>query len=159
MGLRKWWTGLDMEGCGVYLSYGRIHVIFVNKMRKTTINISQDSQCCGRGVSRKLSAKLNHPQIVCNCRTRQAMYVWRNIEARSRKPLLPWKSDKYHIFRCVCVRGCGCRGAGVCLRACSITNPACNAHAPYCHLGPLWLHFIFRHYLSNSTIFGKRCRT
>ena len=30
------------------------------------------------------------------------------------------------------------------------------AHAPYCHLRPLWLHRIFRHYLINGTIFGKK---
>ena len=29
--------------------------------------------------------------------------------------------------------GCECTGAGVCLRACSLTNPACNA-PPYCHV-------------------------
>ena len=51
--------------------------------------------------------------------------------------------------------GCGCTGAGVCLRACSLTNPACNA-PPYCHLCPLWLHHIFRLYLVNGTIFWKK---
>jgi hypothetical protein len=39
------------------------------------------------------------------------------------------------IFMCVRVCmlacGCGCTGAGVCLRSCSLTYPACNAHAPY----------------------------
>jgi hypothetical protein len=57
---------------------------------------------------------------------------------------------------CVCVRvsGCGCTGAGVCLRASSLTIPAINA-PPYCHLRPLWLHHIFRLYLINGTIFGK----
>jgi hypothetical protein len=46
------------------------------------------------------------------------------------KPLLPWKSNKYYIF--MCVRRCvwGCTGAGVCLFACSLTYPACNALAP-----------------------------
>jgi hypothetical protein len=50
---------------------------------------------------------------------------------------------------CVCVRvracafvcGCGCTDAGVCLRTCSLTNPACNA-PPYCYLSPIWLHHI-----------------
>ena len=64
---------------------------------------------------------------------------------------------------CVCdrerewVRGCerGCPVAGVCLRACSLTYPACNAHVLYCHLQALWLHLIFRHYLVNGKIFGK----
>jgi hypothetical protein len=27
---------------------------------------------------------------------------------------------------------------------------------PYCHLRPLWLHHIFRHYHINGTIFGKK---
>ena len=49
---------------------------------------------------------------------------------------------------------CKCTGAHVCLRACSRTNPARNA-PPYCHLRPLWLHHIFRHYLTNGMIFGK----
>jgi hypothetical protein len=63
---------------------------------------------------------------------------------------------------CVCVRVCvgggvgmECTGAGVCLRACSLTNPALNA-PPYCNLRLLWLHHIFPLYLINGTIFGKR---
>ena len=51
--------------------------------------------------------------------------------------------------------GCGCTGAVVWLRACSLTNPVCNA-SPYCHLRPLWFHRHFRHYLLNGTIFGKK---
>jgi hypothetical protein len=35
------------------------------------------------------------------------------------QPRLQWKSDKYYTFL-VCV--------------CSLRYPACNAHAPYCHL-------------------------
>jgi hypothetical protein len=34
--------------------------------------------------------------------------------------------------------------------------PACNAHAPYCHLWPARLYKIFQHYLSNVTIFEKK---
>jgi len=45
--------------------------------------------------------------------------------------LLQWKSNKYYIFwECVC----------------SLSYPACNAHAPYCHLWPAPLHNIFPHY-------------
>ena len=43
-------------------------------------------------------------------------------------------------------------GAGLCLRACSLTNPAWNAPT-HCHL---WLHYIFRYYLKNGTVFGKK---
>jgi hypothetical protein len=54
-----------------------------------------------------------------------------------------------------CVYGCGCTGAGVCLHTCSLNYPACNASL-YCHLRPLWLHHIFRHYLISGTIFEKK---
>jgi len=39
---------------------------------------------------------------------------------------------------------------------CSLSCPACNAHAPYCHLWPVWIYNIFRHYLINGTIFEKK---
>jgi hypothetical protein len=48
-----------------------------------------------------------------------------------------------------CVRACGCTGAGLCLRTCNFNYPARNA-PPYCHLRPLWLHQIFRHYLMTA---------
>ena len=38
---------------------------------------------------------------------------------------------------------------------CTLRYPACNAHAPYCHLWPAPLYSIFPHYLINGTIFGK----
>ena len=31
--------------------------------------------------------------------------------------------------------------------------PACSAHAPYCHLWPVWLNLIFLLCLTNGTIF------
>ena len=58
------------------------------------------------------------------------------------------------VCKRACVRGGGCMCAGVCFRACSLTNPARNA-SPYCHLLPRWLHHVFRHYLINGKIFGK----
>jgi hypothetical protein len=54
----------------------------------------------------------------------------------------------------VCVGVGGCRNAYVCLRSCRFTYTARNA-PPYCHLWPLWLHQIFRYYLTKSTIFEK----
>jgi len=57
------------------------------------------------------------------------------------KPQLPWKSNKYYILW-VCV--------------CSLSYPACNAHAPHCHLWPVCLYNIFPCYLLHSTIFGKK---
>ena len=31
-----------------------------------------------------------------------------------------------------------------------------TAHAPYCHLSAVWLHHIFRYYLINGMVFGKK---
>ena len=63
------------------------------------------------------------------------------------------------MYVCVCVCVCvwvGARTYKRSVRPYSITYPACKAHAPYFHLWPLWLHHIFRHYLINGTIFGKK---
>ena len=38
---------------------------------------------------------------------------------------------------------------------CSLSYPACNAHAPYCLLWPVLLYSIFPHYLINGTIFEE----
>ena len=37
----------------------------------------------------------------------------------------------------------------------SLRYPACNAHAPYCHLWPAELYNILPHYLINGTFFEK----
>ena len=81
------------------------------------------------------------------------------IEARSR-PLLSWKSNNYYIFFrvCVCarvyawVRVNGCPGAWAC--AALLIQHATRMRSS--HLWPLWFHHIFRHYLINGTIFGKK---
>ena len=57
------------------------------------------------------------------------------------QPLLQWKSNGYYIFW-VCV--------------CSLSYPACNAYAPYCHLWSVQLYNIFPHYLINGPIFEKK---
>jgi len=46
--------------------------------------------------------------------------------------------------------------ACVCVCVCSLRHPACNAHAPYCHLWPTRLYNNFSHYLINGTIFDKK---
>ena len=43
--------------------------------------------------------------------------------------------NQYYIFVCERACGCGYTSAGMYL----LTYPACNAHAPYCHLRPLCL--------------------
>jgi hypothetical protein len=50
--------------------------------------------------------------------------------------------EKQYYILCVCIR--------------SLSYPACNAHAPHCHLWPTRLYDIFPHYLINGTIFGKK---
>jgi hypothetical protein len=42
------------------------------------------------------------------------------------------------------------------LCVCNLSYPACNAHAPYCHLWRALLYSIFPHYFKHGTIFGKR---
>ena len=39
---------------------------------------------------------------------------------------------------------------------CSLTHPAGNAHAPYCHLWPAHLYTIFQHRLINGTILERK---
>jgi hypothetical protein len=56
---------------------------------------------------------------------------------------------------CVCLGGCGCTEAGVYLRACRLTNPACKAPSYY-HLQPLYFHHIFRNFLINGTTFENK---
>jgi hypothetical protein len=38
----------------------------------------------------------------------------------------------------------------------SVWYPVCNAHAPYCHLWPVWQHNIFPRYFINCTIFERK---
>jgi hypothetical protein len=61
---------------------------------------------------------------------------------KSIKLLLPYKCNKYYIFW---------------VYVCSFSYQACNAHAPYCHLWPVWFHRVFPHYPINDMIFvGKK---
>jgi len=55
--------------------------------------------------------------------------------------LLQRKNNVYYIFL-VCIF--------------SLRYPACNAHAPYCHLWPVPLYNIFPHYLINGKIFAEK---
>jgi vacuolar-type H+-ATPase subunit I/STV1 len=50
---------------------------------------------------------------------------------------------------------CGGRSISItyCEYVCSLRYPACNAHAPHCHLWPAPQYNIFPHYLINSMIF------
>jgi len=63
------------------------------------------------------------------------------------QPLLQWKGNKYYKL-CVC----------------SLRYSAYKAHAPYCHLWPVWLYHIFstlskkrRHNLRKNVIEHKMC--
>ena len=39
---------------------------------------------------------------------------------------------------------------------CSLRYPACNGHAPYCHLWPVWLYSIFSTFSHKGKIFKKK---
>ena len=57
------------------------------------------------------------------------------------QPLFQCKSKKYYLF-CDCV--------------CSLRNPVCNVHAPYCHVWSIRLYVqYFSTYPINGTFFGK----
>ena len=71
----------------------------------------------------------------CNL-TWQALYVSCNIETRSCNRHCSGKTMSITQPECVCV--------------CSLSYPACNAHAPYWHLWPATLYNIF------STLSHKR---
>jgi hypothetical protein len=72
-------------------------------------------------------------------KTRQAVYLWRHIEAQACKPCCSWR-NKYCVSR-VCV--------------CSLSYAARNTRVPYCHLRPA-PPYIFPHFLINGTIFEKK---
>ena len=55
--------------------------------------------------------------------------------------LLQWKSNKYDIFW---------------VYICSLSHPACNAHASYFHLWPARLCNIFPLHLINGMVFEKK---
>ena len=79
-----------------------------------------------------------------SCRkTRQAMYIKRNIEARSRNHCCRGKATRTTYNECVSV---------------ALVIQHANAHASllYCHLWSVWLHHIFPHYLINGMTFGGR---
>jgi len=82
------------------------------------------------------TATETEPGVTNGKQDRQCTY---NVTLRCvRAPLLRWENDKYYISW-VCV--------------CSLSFPACNAHAPCCHLWPVQLFSIFPHHLINGMIF------
>ena len=101
------------------------------QQRQCTYNVNtgprSPNNCCSKNISQSYI-------FVCVC-----------VCARARVCV--------RVRSCVC--GCGCTAASVCLRACSLINPACDTPR-YCDLRPLWLHHIFPHYLKKGTIFGKK---
>jgi len=45
-----------------------------------------------------------------------------------------------------------CRGKATSIKYCvcvyyCLSYPVCKAHAPYCHLWPVWLYYIFPYYI------------
>jgi hypothetical protein len=69
------------------------------------------------------------------------------------KPLLPWKSNKYYIFLCVCAWTSG--SVHVRARVVLLTSMQRPCAILYCHFWSLWLHNIF-HYLIYGRIFENK---
>ena len=76
------------------------------------------------------------------CWTRQAVYLWRKIEALSRN--YRWFSKGINITYSECV--------SVAL----VIQHAERMRTIYCHTLPSPLYYIFPHYLINGTILGKK---
>ena len=72
------------------------------------------------------------------------------------KPLLQWERNKYYIFMCVRASMRVSWGAWVyaCARApvALLVQHATRLFYIVCHLWPLWLHHIFRHYLIKNVL-------
>jgi hypothetical protein len=80
-----------------------------------------------------------------SCHVPELLVLWKIVV-----PICIWigKFNAQCTRKPTCVSACG-------TRVCSLTYRPCNEHGPYC-LWPLWLHYIFRHFLINGTIFGKK---
>jgi hypothetical protein len=72
-----------------------------------------------------------------------------NVTQRGvRESFLSWKSS---VIRCLCFGEC------VRVRVLPCLSTMQRVCAVLCrHMWPVWLHQIFRHFLSNGTIFGKK---
>jgi len=91
--------------------------------------------------------KCTHFHVSVTKQTIEAMYVKGNAEARSCNHCCRRKQQVLSVCVCVCVCVWFC--------VCSLSYPACNAHAPYCHLWPLRFYYISPRYLINGKIFEK----
>jgi hypothetical protein len=80
---------------------------------------------------------------------------------RVRESMLQWKSNKYCLLVCVCVRVRLYPGAWAC--AWAYVHVALSSMQRVCailwrHLCPFSVRHIFQHYLINGAIFGKKLR-
>jgi len=81
-----------------------------------------------------------HAEFSGNNQKRQRMYVYKRRFSWTIAAMKKQYAQHYIYWVCMC-------GFGF---------PACNAHALYCHLWPVWLYYIFPLYLINGIIFGKK---
>ena len=95
-----------------------------------------------------MTGALGKPRWNCTEQDRQCTYnVTRGIRATTVAV-----GKQYYIFLSVCVCGGGCPGTSACARARSLSYPARNTCAPYCHLWSLSFHHIFRHNLGKQLL-------
>ena len=71
------------------------------------------------------------------------MYIYNIIFRRVRAAIVA--VEEQQVLRIVSVCVCVC--------VCSFRYPARNAHAPYCHMWPAPLYYIFKHYLIHDRLF------
>ena len=117
-------------------------------------SVLSDSHCFLEQLNKKTRRKRFVKKLKLGLKYHKLFYLGLRLEKqyrhctynvtlrRVRESLLPWKSNKYYWLVCVCacayvrVRALmwvpGSLGVCMRIRACSLTNPACNAYAPYC---------------------------
>jgi hypothetical protein len=61
-----------------------------------------------------------------------------------------------NVNKTQCTYNITMRRARVCVCVALVIQHAKRSTALYCHMWPLWLHHILRHYLINGAIFGRR---
>ena len=111
--------------------------------------------------------RLKHSQVGCKCQIEEeeeqdVQCTYNLILRRVHEAIITMEKQKL-LQISVCVggwkgcgwKGCGCTRAGVSLRSCSLNYPAWNA-PPYCHLRPLCLYHIFRHFLIKARFSEKK---
>ena len=135
-----WLSEYEVRVLRYYIFSLRVHIWPVTfRIRSTCAKLLPQRSIRHELVLLKISLK-SIPNYRGKDGTRQAIFVYRDIEARSCDNSCSGRTITVMYSECVC----------------SLRYPACNAHAPYCRLWPAWLYNIFQQFLINGTIFGGK---